>query len=350
VDLPGYGGSDSLSSYGPYEMLETMSEFILDTRKQYLQADRKVVVVSHDWGALLCARLASEASQLAEHWVITSGMIPHLTTANATSQWNLARQMLHTWVPSPFNVRLLKTAFAALGPVRSQFRRSFYIFCFHLPWPFSNFFATFGNYWFLRVLHSLGKGKPRKNEKLIGRLDPKEVGEAMAMSTGPSILQLQESAEGLRYGESVRKRVGDRGMSQKVGIYRDGLFTGTWEKSLETTAALYEIGEAGSTSSAPLLGSVPEGSLKAPTTFMLGERDPAFDQQLCLGNMKDFLVSGSQVVLVKDAGHWLPLEPSGRRVVEKTVSWALSEEAATNNEKVSTPFATMSEVKVVMEM
>jgi hypothetical protein len=36
--------------------------------------------------------------------------------------------------------------------------------------------------------------------------------------------------------------------------------------------------------------------------------------------------------------------------VEKTVSWALSEEAATNNEKVSTPFATMSEVKVVMEM
>jgi pimeloyl-ACP methyl ester carboxylesterase len=341
-----------LPSYGPYEMLETMTEFILDMRKQYLQADRKVVVVSHDWGALLCARLASEASQLAEHWVITSGMIPHLAAANAASQWSLARQMLHTWVRSPSNVRLLKTAYTALGPVRSQFRHSFYIFCFHLPWPFSNFFATFGNYWFLRILHSLGQGEPQKNEKLIGRLNPKEVGEAMATSAGPSITQVKEAAKGnsvLRYGESVRKRVGDRGMSQKIGIYRDGLFTGRWEKSLEATAALYEIAESGSTFSAPLLGSAPEGSLKAPTTFMLGERDPAFDQQLVLGNMKDFLVSGSQVVLVKDAGHWLPLEPSGRRAVVKTVAWALSKESTSHHGKITTPFAAMSEVKVVVE-
>jgi pimeloyl-ACP methyl ester carboxylesterase len=358
VDLPGYGGSDSLPSYGPYEMLETMTEFILDMRKQYLQADKRVVVVTHDWGALVGARLASEASQLAEHWVITSGMIPHLAKANAASQWSLAMQMLHTWTRSPSNVRLLKTAFTALGPVRSQFRNSFYIFCFHLPWPFSNFFATFGNYWFLRILHSLGKGKARKDEKLIGRLDPREAGEAMAMSTGPSILQLEDlvgDATTLRYGESVRKRVSDRGMSEKIGIYRDGLFTGTWEKSLETTAALFELGSAtGSTPhsmtySAPLLGSAPDGSLKAPTTFMLGERDPAFDQRLAISNIKDFLVGGSQVLLVKDAGHWLPLEPSGRRVVEKTASWALSEKATNQRGKGSTPFATMRDVKVVVE-
>jgi pimeloyl-ACP methyl ester carboxylesterase len=357
VDLPGYGGSDGLPSYGPYEMLETMTEFILDMRKQYLQADRKVVVVTHDWGALVGARLASEASQLAEHWIITSGIIPHLAKANAASQWNLAMQMLHTWIRSPTNVRLLKTAFTALGPVRSQFRNSFYIFCFHLPWPFSKFFATFGNYWFLRILHSLGKGKARKDEQLIGRLDPREAGESMAMSTGPSTTQLEEPTEGrstLRYGESVRKRVSDRGMSEKMGIYRDGLFIGAWEKSLETTAALYEIGSAtGSTphssTSAPLLGSAPDGSLKAPTTFMLGERDPAFDQRLALSNVKDFLVGGSQVLLVKDAGHWLPLEPSGRRVLEKTVSWALSEEATTQHGKVSMPFTAMSDVKVVVE-
>jgi pimeloyl-ACP methyl ester carboxylesterase len=321
-------------------------------RTQYLQTDQKVVVVSHDWGALLCARLASEASQLAEHWVITSGMIPHLAVANAVSQWSLARQMLHTWFRSPSNVRLLKTAYAALGPVISQFRHSFYIFCFHLPWPFSNFFATFGNYWFLRILHSLGKGKPQKDEKLIGRLNPEEVGEAMATSAGPSITQVKEATKGnstLRYGESVRKRVGDRGMSEKIGIYRDGLFTGTWNKSLAATAALYRISETGSTSSAPLLGSVPEGSLKAPTTFMLGDRDPAFDQQLVLGNMKDFLVNGSQVVLVNDAGHWLPLEPSGRRAVVKTVAWALSKESTSHHGNVSTPFAAMREVKVIVE-
>jgi hypothetical protein len=247
----------------------------------------------------------------------------------------LAKQMLHTWLHTPLNFRLLKTALTALGPVRSQFRNSFYIFCFHLPWPFSRFFATFGNYWFLRILHSLGNGKAHKNEKRIGRMDPRETGEAMATSTGPGSLQLTGPSD-LRYGESVRRRVGDRGMSQKVGIYLDGLFIGKWEKSLETTAALFEI-------ATPPLADAPEGSLKAPTTFMLGERDPAFDQRLALSNAKDFLVGGSQVVLVKDAGHWLPLEPSGRRVVEKTVSWALSGET-----KV-TPFAAMSDVKVVVE-
>jgi pimeloyl-ACP methyl ester carboxylesterase len=56
-------------------MLETMTEFILDMRRQYLQADRKLVIVTHDWGALIGARLASEASQLADHWILTSGII-----------------------------------------------------------------------------------------------------------------------------------------------------------------------------------------------------------------------------------------------------------------------------------
>jgi hypothetical protein len=263
----------------------------------------------------------------------------------------LAKQMLRTWIHTPLNFRLFKKALGTLGPVRRQFRHSFYIFCFHLPYPFSNFFATFGNYWFLRILHSLGKGQAHEDENLIGRLDPKDAGEAMATSTGPGTLQCTGSMGkgSLRYGESVRKRVGDRGMSQKVGIYRDGLFIGNWEKSLETTAALFEIATVnGSTphssvSSARPMGSAPEGSLKAPTTFMLGELDPAFDQQLALSNVKDFLAGGSQVVLVKDAGHWLPLETSGRIVVEKTVSWALS------GETKSSPFAAMSDIKLVVE-
>ena len=52
-----------------------MSEFMIGVRKQFLQEDRKCVVVSHDWGALVCARLASEAGELADRWIITSGMI-----------------------------------------------------------------------------------------------------------------------------------------------------------------------------------------------------------------------------------------------------------------------------------
>jgi pimeloyl-ACP methyl ester carboxylesterase len=198
-------------------------------------------------------------------------------------------------------------------------------------------------------MHSLGKGKARKGENLIGRLDPKEAGESMASSAGPGMSQLAVSTEGkraLRYGESVSKRVHDRGMSEKAKIYRDGLFIGKWEKSLKTTAALFEIPSDIRSN----LGGLPEGSLKAPTTFILGERDPAFDQHLALSNVKDFLVSGSQVVLVKDAGHWLPLEAIGRRVLEKTVSWALYEEASNGRANIQTPFAAMSDVRVIIEM
>jgi pimeloyl-ACP methyl ester carboxylesterase len=75
VDLPGYGGSDGLSEYSANEMLETMAEFVIGIRQQFLQEDRKCVVVSHDWGALICARLSAEASELADHWIITSGII-----------------------------------------------------------------------------------------------------------------------------------------------------------------------------------------------------------------------------------------------------------------------------------
>ncbi|KAL5116867.1 hypothetical protein ACEQ8H_005219 [Pleosporales sp. CAS-2024a] len=341
VDLPGYGGSDSLPNYGAYEVLETMAEFILDMRKQYLQTGGKVVIATHDWGALVGARLASEAAHLADHWVISSGMIPHLTASNSASQMVLFKQMLRTWLHTPLNFRLLKTAFATLIPVGSQFRKSFYIFCFLLPWPFSGFFATFGNYWWLRILHSLDDGKAHEEDELIGRLDPKKAGEAMTMSAGPSPAQLTAMAD-LRYGESVRKRVADRGMSQKIGIYRHGLFVGKWEKSLETTAALFELAPA--TQPGSFLGDAPQGALKAPTTFILGERDPAFDQRLVLGNIKDYLVRGSQVMLVKDAGHWLPLESDGRVVLEKSVQWALDRQTK------ATPFPTMSEVKVVMEI
>jgi pimeloyl-ACP methyl ester carboxylesterase len=64
-----------LPLYGSHEMLEALTEFILGMREQYLQADGKAVVVTHDWGAIIGARLAAEASELADQWIITSAMI-----------------------------------------------------------------------------------------------------------------------------------------------------------------------------------------------------------------------------------------------------------------------------------
>ncbi|KAF3006602.1 hypothetical protein E8E13_007257 [Curvularia kusanoi] len=331
LDLPGYGGSDSLPAYGPNEMLETMAETIIGLRKQFLQDGRK---------------LASEASELADRWIITSGLIPRATADNAMAQWTLARQMLRTWTSHPLNTALLKNACNALKPVLSQFSRSFYIFCFHLPAPFDSFFTSFGNYWFIRITHSLGLGPHSDNEDILARLKPKAAAEAMCMTTGPALSQLTDQPVGGptgRYGESVRRRISDRGMSEKIRIYREGLFVGQWEKSLETTAALFELRSGVNQS----FSTTPKGALKAPTTFVLGERDPAFDLRLALDGLKDYLVKGSQVLIVKEAGHWMPLEPMARVVLQQLVLWALSDDSSVGK---ATPFAGMLNLKVIEDI
>ncbi|RAR08743.1 catalytic hydrolase [Stemphylium lycopersici] len=311
VDLPGYGGSDGLPTYSPNEMLEAVSEFIINIRQQFLQEDKKTVVVTHDWGAVIGARLASEAHVLADHWIITGGVIPGLQRSNAQNRILLAKQMLHTWVSSPLNTRLLKNGINALGPVASQFRRSFYIFVFHLPQPLNRVFATFGNYWFLRILHSLGKGPRGKARSSTTVLDPVEAAESMAISTGPARPQLDTKAPqtGYGYSDDIQSRIADRGMAEKIRIYRENLVFGKWDKSLEITAALYNISSSASdmyssSSSGALANTAPEGALKAPATLIMGQYEPAFDQRLALDNARDYLVKGSQVVIVKGAGHW----------------------------------------------
>ncbi len=157
-------------------------------------------------------------------------------------------------------------------------------------------------------MHNLTKPQTRKNEKSLSRLSTKEAAEAMAMSTGPGLVQMNAFKD-LRYGESVRTRIRDRGMAEKSRVYREGLYFGKWDKSLEVTAALFELSAGGasphsSMSSGTLLNTAPEGALRAPATLIIGEKDPAFGRRIGLDGIKDYLVKGSQVVFVKDAGHW----------------------------------------------
>jgi pimeloyl-ACP methyl ester carboxylesterase len=75
VDLPGFGGSDSLQFYGPDDVMEAMTEFILKMREQYITEDKptgRVLIVAHDWGALVGFRLASEAPQLADRFILSN--------------------------------------------------------------------------------------------------------------------------------------------------------------------------------------------------------------------------------------------------------------------------------------
>jgi hypothetical protein len=53
------------------------------------------------------------------------------------------------------------------------------------------------------------------------------------------------------------------------------------------------------------------------------------------------------VLVVKEAGHWMPTEPTARVVLEQLTLWALSEESGVGK---ATPFAGMLNVKVVEEL
>ncbi|KAF1979357.1 alpha/beta-hydrolase [Bimuria novae-zelandiae CBS 107.79] len=326
VDLPGYGGSEGLQEYSANEVLEAMTEFILGMREKYLQEEARLVVVTHDWGSAIAARLASEAPQLADRWVITSIAIPQHAYSNATAKLASAKQMLHTYSRQPLRLSLLKNAFKTLQPVLNQLKRSYYIFIFNLPSPLATFAATFGNYYFLHALHrAANKRRP---------LTPKQAGEAMASSVGPGAPQLDEP-NAYPHASALKARLSNNGMREKLRLYREGLARGVWEKSIETVVALSEV-QASSTrgsggAGTGLFDDGPPGALKAPATIIYGLEDPAFEKRLALDGIGDYLARDSQVLALERAGHWLPLEEVGSKVVEEVVVWALEGEQTTKN-------------------
>lgn len=236
--------------------------------------------------------------------------------------------MLHTWLRQPFNFRLLKNAFSTFHPVLQQIGRSFYIFILNLPWPIATWFTRMGGFWFLRVLHWVQADIFDKDGKPTRELQPKESADWMAMSGGPGPEQFSSSSssssagEPEGYSESVRARIPDYGLTQKIRIYRENLIRAPWEKSLDTIVELSAIADASprrSSSGAGLFDQGPPGALKAPATIVYGREDPAFSPKLVLSGLSDYLVKGSRVLVVEKGGHWLPFEKVGARVLERVV-------------------------------
>lgn len=80
MDLPGYGGSDKLQKYTATEVLEKLTEYIIALRERYGfdgpthdQESERVIIVAHDWGCVLAMRLAADAPQLADRFILTNG-------------------------------------------------------------------------------------------------------------------------------------------------------------------------------------------------------------------------------------------------------------------------------------
>lgn len=81
VDLPGFGGSDCMDRYSATAVLENLTEFILAMRTKYgidsdgTTSEQRTVIVGHDWGCLLSMRLAADAPELANRFIVTNAPI-----------------------------------------------------------------------------------------------------------------------------------------------------------------------------------------------------------------------------------------------------------------------------------
>lgn len=85
MDLPGYGGSGETSNCDATSILEAISQFVLAMRDKYIHAGGdspvekgRVILVAHDWGGILAFRLASEAPQLADRFIIAAAVHVHV--------------------------------------------------------------------------------------------------------------------------------------------------------------------------------------------------------------------------------------------------------------------------------
>ncbi|KAL1639057.1 hypothetical protein SLS58_008258 [Diplodia intermedia] len=268
LDLPGFGGSDGLPEYNAYNVLEAVTSFVLGMREKYgvdgsgeeggavggaLDERGQVVLVSHDWGGAVAGRLASEAPQLADHFVIMSVVLP-------------------------LNFRLLRNCWKTLRPLLSQLSKSHYIFAFTLPDILAKVLGSFTGTWFLGKIHRVAMPKP-----VIEGSDSnyrREAAEALASSLGPSIAQCKTSisqqhlpavpekqavndiSTPTTYPPTVHARAASSNHAwfQKTRYYRDGLILGHWSKSLQTILSLSVLDSSNSTLVGSSTGTSPTSS------------------------------------------------------------------------------------------
>ncbi|PGH17341.1 hypothetical protein AJ79_01225 [Helicocarpus griseus UAMH5409] len=331
LDLPGYGGSDSLQKYGATEVMEHITEFIIAMRQKSgignggtdAKQAARVIIVGHDWGAVIGFRLASEAPQLADRFILTNGPLLPLVKSNLSGALNSSAKMFTTFFKNPFHSHsLIVKAFSALRPVFRQLLLSGYIFVFQLPMPMVRYTGSGGNYSFLKAVHRQAAGN-------VVEFTIRDAQESMASTLGPGPAECKTTTrddDGTSYPPSVQQRIQLGNFGDTASYYRHGAAVGTWHKSLEIISALYKLGEPRRTSTGMALQEDPKGALKANSTIVWGQLDTALDPRVMLEGIADYLVRGSQVVMLPRTAHFSPMEREGRKAIQRAVEWAVGGE------------------------
>ncbi|KAL4927948.1 uncharacterized protein BDV17DRAFT_282196 [Aspergillus undulatus] len=329
VDLPGYGGSESLDRYSATAVLENLTEFIIAMRTKYgidsstAISQQRTIVVGHDWGCVLSLRLAADAPQLADRFILTNGPLIPLAVSNISRRLSSSLKMFKSFLRSPIRQHsLLFNAAKTLKPILRQMRSSGYIFVFQLPPTLVEYVGSGGNQSFLKAIHRLSYGNQPYSVT--------DAAECMAGTIGPSINEGKtQTVDGEKYADSAVTRRANSNFVEMSSYYRDGTGLARWKKSIETITSLYGITQEGSQrtgSGAGIFDDGPAGALKASTTIIWGKTDHALVRELCLDGVSDYLCRGSQVIELQNTAHWTPLEREGGIALGKAVEWAVNGE------------------------
>ncbi|EKV07507.1 Alpha/beta hydrolase, putative [Penicillium digitatum] len=323
IDLPGYGGTESLEKYTATNVLEKLTELIVTLRIQYgVDSDKesnkkRTIIVAHDWGCVLSIRLAAEAPSLAHRFILSNGPSMKLVESNIRRLLFSANKMLGNAWRSPLHARVpLMQALRTLTPLARQLFLSGYIFAMQLPTPIISYFLSGGNQSLLKSCHLASYNKDE--------CTPLDVANSMASTMGPSAAEFDTKTPS---GDAYPASLGERAFAHVIHMaayYRDRAAVAHWVKSIETVASLHSIASEKrmASSGAGLFDEGPPGALKASTTIFWGKDDIALDQRICLDGMGDYLVQGSQVVLLPRTGHWTPVERESGAALIKTIEWA----------------------------
>ncbi|CAG8888183.1 unnamed protein product [Penicillium egyptiacum] len=323
IDLPGYGGTQSLEEYGATNVLEKLTELIVTLRIQYgvdsgnESNKKRTIIVAHDWGCLLSMRLAAEAPSLAHRFILSNGPSMKLVESNIRRLLFSANKMLGNAWRSPLHARApLMQALRTLIPLARQLVLSGYIFAMQLPTPIVCYFLSGGNHSLLKGCHLASYNKDEYS--------PFDIANSMASTMGPSAAESDtKTPSGDAYPASLSERAFAH-LMHMAAYYRDRAAVARWVKSAETVASLHSIssGKRLASTGGGLFDEGPPGTLKASTTIFWGKDDIALDQRICIDGMSDYLVQGSQIILLPRTGHWTPIERESGAALTKAVEWA----------------------------
>ncbi|QKX56621.1 uncharacterized protein TRUGW13939_03726 [Talaromyces rugulosus] len=332
VDLPGYGGSDKLQKYTATEVLEKLTEYIIALRERYGfdgpthdQTSEKVIIVAHDWGCILAMRLAADAPQLADRFILTNGPLVGLVSSNIKRRVSSAVKLMKMFLHSPLQSRsMLGKALHALKPVIRQVALSGYVFSLQLPLPFVRLQGASGDRALVRMIHKMAHGP-------VGEYTVKDAAESMAGSLGPSAKEgASETADHEKYSENVARQPFSEKFVHMTSYYRHGTSVRRWNKSIETITGLYGLGRGNDlgrrSSRAGVFDEGPKGALKANATVVWGLNDDALDPRLNFDGIGDYLVHNSQVITLPRSGHFTPVEQESVSALQKIVEWAVAGE------------------------